>query len=416
MQKIWLFFVLLTVVAASACAPVTDSAGQPAGSSTSEPAETALPTIDLSLPPMECQVVSVSPTPGPTEVSLFPPVQEDDWVMGGENATLTITEYSDFQCPYCSLLASDLKQLYDEHPEDVRIVFRHFPLPGHPLAMMAAYATEAAGEQDMFWEMHDLIFSQQQSFASMSEDQFAEWLVEQAADLGLDETQFGETMNSQAVTEKVKSAQHHGLTIGIPGTPFLLLNGLPYQGPRDLANLKSILKLMELEDQQFTLCPPMLLDPDKEYTALIKTEKGDVLLQLYPDKAPLTVNSFVFLARQGWFNDITFHRVLPGFMAQTGDPSGTGFGGPGYFFKNEISDLKYAKAGMVGMANSGPDSNGSQFFLTYQATPNLDGGYTIFGEVIEGMDVLEQISPRDPSQQMDLPQGDKIISIEIQEK
>ena len=146
-------------------------------------------------------------------------------------------------------------------------------------------------------------------------------------------------------------------------------------------------------------------------------EKGDIQIQLYADKAPLAVNSFVFLARNGWFDGVTFHRVIPGYLAQTGDPSGTGLGGPGYYFKNEISaDLKYDKPGVVGMANSGPDTNGSQFFITYAPAPNLDRGYTIFGQVLKGMDVVESLTSRDPSQNANLPQGDKIINVTIEEK
>lgn len=417
MQKFFVLIVLVISIALSACSPNAGKGEQGTAVSPADgTAEGKLSTVDPNLPKMECQVVSISPTPGPTEESMFPSAQEGDWVLGSENAALTITEYSDFQCPYCAMLAADLKQLHAKYPDDVRIIFRHFPLPSHSLAKIAAAAAEAAGAEGKFWEMHDLIFSQQQTYTSMSEEQFRSWLVEQAASLKLDEAKFVEAMNSQAIIDKIEQAQKHGLTIGIPGTPFVLINGLTYQGPRDLANLESILNLIKMEDSQFTYCPPMIIDTGKEYTATIKTEKGDILVQLYPDKAPLTVNSFVFLAREGWFNNVTFHRVLPGFVAQTGDPSGTGMGGPGYYFKNEISDLKFDRPGMVGMANSGPDSNGSQFFITFQAAPNLDGNYTIFGEVIDGMDVLESLTARDPSQNMELPPGDKILSIEIREK
>jgi len=148
----------------------------------------------------------------------------------------------------------------------------------------------------------------------------------------------------------------------------------------------------------------------------VHTEKGDIVIQLYADKAPLAVNSFVFLARQGWFDGVTFLRVIPGFVAQAGDPSGTTRGGPGYFFKNEVSDLKYDKPGVVGMANSGSDTNGSQFFITYAPEPSLDGRFTVFGEVIKGMDVVESLTPRDPAQSGDLPAGDKILSVTIEEK
>ena len=124
----------------------------------------------------------------------------------------------------------------------------------------------------------------------------------------------------------------------------------------------------------------------------------------------------MFLARQGWYDGVTFHRMIPGFAAQAGDPSGTGKGNPGYFFNNEDSGLKFDKAGMVAMANSGPDTNGSQFFITFAPAPHLDGSYTIFGQIISGLDAAENLSPRDPSQGTSLPPGDKIIKISIEEK
>jgi cyclophilin family peptidyl-prolyl cis-trans isomerase len=131
----------------------------------------------------------------------------------------------------------------------------------------------------------------------------------------------------------------------------------------------------------------------------------------------MAVNNFVFLARSGWFDGITFHRVLPDFIAQAGDPTATGFGGPGYTFGNEVSpDLMFDRAGLLAMANAGPDSNGSQFFITFAPAPHLDGGYTIFGEVIEGMTVVQSLTPRDPSRSMDLPPGDVIQAVIIEER
>ncbi|MFZ2097029.1 MAG: peptidylprolyl isomerase [Anaerolineales bacterium] len=185
----------------------------------------------------------------------------------------------------------------------------------------------------------------------------------------------------------------------------------------NIGNLSSVVLLTMLEDRQFTVCPPMTINPTKQYIATLHTEKGDIVIELYADKAPIAVNSFIFLAKNGWFDNVTFHRVIPGFVAQTGDPSGTGYGTPGYAFKNEISpDLKFDGPGVVGMANAGADSNGSQFFITYAAQPTLDDGYTIFGHVIQGMDVVTNLTPRDPSQGTDLPSGDKILSVIIQEK
>ena len=160
----------------------------------------------------------------------------------------------------------------------------------------------------------------------------------------------------------------------------------------------------------------MMIDQDKKYTATVTMAKGgEFVIELYPDKAPRTVNSFVFLAREGYFDGVTFHRVLEGFMAQGGDPTGTGMGGPGYEFINENSDLTFDKAGVVAMANAGPDTNGSQFFITFGPTPQLNGGYTIFGQVTSGMDVVNGITRRDPEQNPDFP-GDAIESITITEE
>ena len=167
---------------------------------------------------------------------------------------------------------------------------------------------------------------------------------------------------------------------------------------------------------QYDAPPPMTIDVNKQYFATVKMAKGgEFVIELYPDKAPVTVNSFVFLAREGFYNGVTFHRVLPDFMAQTGDPSGTGGGGPGYEFQNEDSDLTFDKAGVVAMANAGRDTNGSQFFVTFGPQEYLNGGYTIFGQVIEGMDVVLNITLRDPMANPDYV-GDAIETITIEEK
>lgn len=168
--------------------------------------------------------------------------------------------------------------------------------------------------------------------------------------------------------------------------------------------------------KQYSSAPPMTIDKTKQYFATVKMAKGgEFVIQLYPDKAPITVNSFVFLAQQGFFNGVTFHRVLEGFMAQGGDPTGTGSGGPGYQFANEDSDLKFDKAGVVAMANAGRDTNGSQFFITFGPTPDLNGGYTIFGQVISGMDVVNGLKRRDPQQNPTFL-GDAIQTVTITEK
>jgi len=164
----------------------------------------------------------------------------------------------------------------------------------------------------------------------------------------------------------------------------------------------------------YASAPEMTIDPSKFYYATIATEQGDIKVQLFADRAPMTVNNFVFLAREGFYDNTTFHRVLADFMAQAGDPTGTGMGGPGYTFADEIwPGGSFDRRGLLAMANAGPGTNGSQFFITFAPTPWLDGNHTIFGEVIEGDDVLSQITLRDP--QGATEPGDLIKSITIEE-
>lgn len=159
--------------------------------------------------------------------------------------------------------------------------------------------------------------------------------------------------------------------------------------------------------------PPMVIDTAKSYTATIEMEKGDLVLELFASDVPNTVNNFVFLAREGFYDNCTFHRVIPGFMAQGGDPTGTGRGGPGYQFADEFSEHTHV-TGALSMANAGANTNGSQFFITYSPQHGLDGRHAVFGQLIEGMEVLEQITPRDPSQNPSFT-GDRIIRITIEE-
>lgn len=158
--------------------------------------------------------------------------------------------------------------------------------------------------------------------------------------------------------------------------------------------------------------PEMVIDPKKKYTATLSTDKGDIVLELFADKTPRTVNNFVFLAREGFYDGTIFHRVISDFMVQGGDPTGTGTGSPGYRFADEFHpSLKHNKPGIFSMANSGPGTNGSQFFITHVPTPWLDGKHSVFGQVTGGLDVLFSIPPRDP-QRVDAP-AVHLNSIEI---
>lgn len=303
-----------------------------------------------------------------------------------------------------------------DFPQEVRLVYRHFPLNIHDKAALATQAAEAAGLQGKFWEMHDILFDQRDAWAGLSVAEFESWVTDKAAKLGLDAQQFTRDMSSESLVKFAKDAFDQNAAIGMPGTPFLLINGRYYNSQMDYDNIRAVISIMLLEKRQFSDCPPMTIDSAKQYQAVLKTEKGDITIELFPDKAPLAVNNFVFLAEHGWYDGVTFHRVIPNFVAQAGDPSGTGFGGPGYAFINEIfDDLKFDGPGVVAMANAGPGSNGSQFFITYAATPELNGSYTIFGRVISGMEVVKKLTPRNPANGLNLPPGDRILSVSIDE-
>jgi cyclophilin family peptidyl-prolyl cis-trans isomerase len=171
----------------------------------------------------------------------------------------------------------------------------------------------------------------------------------------------------------------------------------------------------EQRNRYFDSPPEMTLDPEHDYRAVIVTEKGDITVDLYEKRTPRTVGNFVFLARQGFYDGVTFHRVLDGFMAQGGDPTGRGSGGPGYTFPDEaLAEAKFDEAGLLAMANAGPNTNGSQFFITFVPTPHLNGRHTVFGKVVEGFDVLDNLTRRDPQRNPSFP-GDKIVRIDILE-
>ena len=157
--------------------------------------------------------------------------------------------------------------------------------------------------------------------------------------------------------------------------------------------------------KQWNKPPEMKIDPAKTYLATMETDRGTIELELYAQHAPKTVNNFYFLAGEGFYDGVSFHRVIANFMIQGGDPTGTGRGGPGYRFEDETqgNPLKH-EAGVISMANAGPNTNGSQFFITHSPQPHLNGRHTVFGKVVEGQDVVDAIR-----------QGDKIVKVEVAE-
>ncbi len=167
--------------------------------------------------------------------------------------------------------------------------------------------------------------------------------------------------------------------------------------------------------KQWNTPPELTIDPKSKYVARMDTDKGEIIIELYASKAPKTVNNFIFLAQEGFYDGVIFHRVIDNFMVQGGDPAGSGTGGPGYRFEDEFDpSLKHDKPGVLSMANAGPNTNGSQFFITHVPTPWLDGKHSVFGQVIEGMEVVMSIPTRDPLKP-EYP-GVKILKVTVEER
>ena len=500
MQKRIVSLILLLVLLLSAC---SNNAAAPANTESQNTTTTESEPVDSATSPADTTQAFETSGPATCVVSpLFgsddeytpvPPVSEDDWILGNKDAPVTILEYSDIQCPYCSLLEPVLIDYVTQHPEKVQLVFRHFPLPGHQHAGSAAIMVQAAGlqGQDYFESMKTELFATQSEWSSLDDNAFLEYGTALAEELGLDVEQFTTDLNSDDVENAVGEDYMEAVAANLNYTPFVMVNGQIWQSsittltvddvdtmvdgvtaivegadgellqsmPRftfyDDASLQAAIDYYKelvdengqeyvdalpaylfdtaettaqyirlytilkdtIIDRQFNSCPDQVIDPDKSYKAILKTEVGDITISLNQEAAPFAVNSFVFLAENGWYDDITFHRVIPEFVAQTGDPSGLGIGNPGYLYSNEIStDYLFDQIGRVGMANSGEDSNGSQFFITYGPQPDLNGSYTVFGQVEEGMDVLEKLTARNASAVDDVEPGTKLLTVEIVEE
>ena len=424
MLKRRIVFLLLVVLLISACAPKT-----------AEPTETPKAVIteentensgengndpDIEGDRMPCATVFEYPISQETAqyqavVDQQPPVTDEDWIFGNPDAPITFVEYEDFQCPACPSFSLGVKQLISQYPESIRVVFRHLPLPSiHDKAYISSMAAEAAGTQGKFWEMHDILYTMQNQWASLSESDFVNWVVVQAEALDLDIDQFEKDLYDKEVRAELEETTVERLSMGLNYTPFVVLNDRIYR--EGSPSISSLLGIYEYDGYQE--CPPWVIEDGKSYTAKFDTNVGEIEIDLFAEQAPLAVNSFVFLVQNGWYDEVYFHRVEEGFVAQAGDPSGTGFAGPGYTFANETdNDLTFDRAGILGMANSGVDANGSQIFITLGSTTDLDDGYTIFGEVREdSLAVLDDIALRDPSTAIGFDEATQIIGIEIIEE
>jgi cyclophilin family peptidyl-prolyl cis-trans isomerase/protein-disulfide isomerase len=404
------FFLLVCALILASCAPAS-STGTPIPAAVSSTAS----AISVTTTPaaMTCTILHVPATPA----ALAAELGDRAHATGPANAPVTIVVFSDYQCSYCALLAARLKNILLAHPNDVRLVYVNTPLSNRDKDALATQAVEAADLQGKFWEMHNLLFDKQTTWSALSPADFQAWTEQQAAGLGLDPAKYQADFAGKTVADRLQQAVKSSSAQPIV-PPIMFVNGTsPYTGLADFASLDSVVRMEALTARQFGACPPWVIDPLKQYIATLHTAKGDVVIQLFPDKAPQAVNNFVSLARRGWYNGITFFKVLPDFLAMTGDPSETGMGNTGYLFQTEIpANLHFDQAGVVAMDNSGPNTNSSRFFITLAPAAQLYGQYTIFGKVLNGMQALTSLTPRNPQPGEVLPAGDELINITIAEK
>ncbi len=350
-------------------------------------------------------------------------VTEEDYVRGPADAAVTLIVYNDFACASCSALMQGAADLLAQH-DDVRLVFRPLPLPEPTSSAVAAQAAEgsgALGGPDAYWAMIDLLYANQAEWKDLADDDLYSVLSGYADRAGVDGEELIANLKAGDFEEAVVKKMIPILDARVPGAPVAFINALPlYPPPLDAEGL-NVFREIALTEIAYGETPPLVIDPAGQYRAWIETEKGTIVLDLFADIAPQTVNNFAFLACSGYYDDIVWHRVIPGFVAQTGDPSGTGLGGPGYSVPDENDSeayiargLSFDRAGLLSMARgSAPDSAGSQFFITYGPATHLDAEFTIFGEVLSGMDVLEQITAYEANPLNPGEGGDRLLSITV---
>ncbi|MBQ6518108.1 MAG: peptidylprolyl isomerase [Anaerolineaceae bacterium] len=305
-------------------------------------------------------------------------ITEDDWAIGPEDALMTLVEYADFQCPYCSRAGLIALEFQAAHPDEVRYVYRHFPLSFHEKAPMSAYAADAAGKQGLFFDAEEWLYETQSDWTYIETlDEFDAWLREniQTALPELDFEQWETDYESEEVRNVVDgSFDKVAATNLISGTPTFFANF--YQTSYEPAVLEQYIDLFKMQKNYRTACPVMSVEEGKEYRAVLHTSTGDVVIDLLSADAPNLVSNFMQLAKDGYYNGNSFHNVVTGFIAQTGDPSATGVGLTGYYLDDEnLNNAAFTKPGAVAMANTGENKNSSQFFIAQDLVTYFYDGY-----------------------------------------
>ena len=321
--------------------------------------------FDYSAEKMDCKIAPpvIDAEEADRNRDLLGAVSVLDWSIGPEDAVLTIIEYADFQCPYCADASLSLIEYQKEHSDDVRLVYRHFPLSFHEKAVPAALAANAAGYQGMFFEAEEFLFEKQAEWSVLeNNDAFTEWLIRefsQFTDLDFDlwYLAFSDSDNEAAVRKMYSQVIKAGI---VTGTPTVFLNYADSNYMFDAAFLDSLIEKIRMNEYQISECPDVVIEEGRSYTAILETNTGDVHIELFTDTAPNAVNSFIYQAESGLYDGAEIRSSYDGFEIMIGDMAA-----PGYSFDVEFDDLQiFDGAGYIGIGFSSDEQTFGRLFIT----------------------------------------------------
>ena len=348
--------------------------------------------FDYSAEKMDCRIAPpvIDTEEADRNRDLLGAVSELDWSIGPEDAILTIIEYADFQCPYCADASLSLIEYQKNHSDDVRLVYRHFPLSFHEKAVPAALAANAAGYQGLFFEAEEFLFEKQSEWSVLeNNDAFTEWLIREFSnfsdlDFELWYLAFSDSDNEAAVRKMYSQVIKTGM---ISGTPTVFLNYIDSNYMFDDASLDSYIEKIRMSKYRVQACPDVVIEEGKTYTAVMETNAGNFHIELFPDTAPNAVNSFMYLAQSGWFDGITLVRSNGASVWKA-----EGVIDPGYSFNNEYDRSQmFNGLGYIGFVNSPDEKNPANFFLTDDIRSYYDQKIR---EDCSGLDIAEDAYER----------------------
>ena len=364
--------------------------------------ETITPTSTSAPTPTEADFASILPIEcihlsNDHSRSAIHPTSEHDVATGPPDARMNIVAYINAENPDSIAAVPALLKFQANHSNDTRLAFRYKPIRGSAKGELAARAIEAGRHYGSEWAMLVLIITGHPEWASLSIDDFEAWLAQKAGTLAIDPTEFNTLLSGGETAKAISTSSQETSASIVPRTPFIIVNNKEMTLGNRSPSLDEIYRLVLLEDRQFATCPEVTVDPNTTYQAVLHTTRGAITINIITNWAPLTTNSFIFLARSNWYDNVPFFNVLPGISAITGDPSGTGYGTPGYITTRELTDVR-ASAGLITMAPSGPDHNSSQFSILLSDDPELYSSYdnnTAIGKITGGLNTARGITEDD---------------------